>query len=178
MIERRIVRRYATALFNAASKAGVVDSIESDLGLITYVMESSTDLVDAVRSPIVGVEKKREILKSLFADKIHEITLSYLYLLVGKRREDAILQTEEEYILLANEARGMVNVEVTTAVPTTEEEDASLKVMLDKLTGKSVMLEKIVDPEIMGGVIVKIEDSVIDGSLRGQLAALKEKLLS
>ena len=178
MIERRIVRRYATALFSAASKAGVVDIVESDLGLITYVVESSADLLDAIRSPIVGADKKRDILRALFADKIHEITLSYLYLLVDKRREDAILQTEEEYILLANEARGMVTVEVTTAVQMTKEEEAQLKTRLDKMTGKSVLLEEIIDPEIIGGVIVRIEGSVIDGSIKGQLAKLKELLLS
>ncbi|MCL5104737.1 MAG: F0F1 ATP synthase subunit delta [Armatimonadetes bacterium] len=178
MIERRIVRRYATALFSAATKAEVVDRVESDLGLVSYTLESSPGLVDAVKSPLVPASKKRDILKSIFGDKVDPITLSYLYLLVDKRREEALLQTEEEYILLANEARGMVSADVTTAVDLSKEQEASLKAKLSKMTGKTVEIVKIVDPTIMGGALVKIGDRVIDGSVKGQLAVLREQLLS
>ena len=178
MIERRIVRRYATALFSAATKAGVVDGVESDLGLVSYTLESSRGLVDAMKSPLVPASTKREILKSIFGDKVDPITLSYLYLLVDKRREEGMLQTEEEYILLANEARGMVSADVTTAVELDKEQETLIKAKLSKMTGKTVEIVKIIDSRIMGGVLVKIGDRVIDGSVRGQLAALRETLLS
>ena len=178
MIERRIVRRYATALFRGASKMGLIDQVESDLGLVTFAMESSKDLMDAIKAPVIPAQKKREIMQAIFGDKVTELTLSYLYLLVDHRREEAILQTEEEYILLANEARGMVTVQVTTAIELTEDEQSRLKTQLGALTGKHVALEKIISPDIIGGVIVQIKDRIIDGSVRGQLAALKEELLS
>lgn len=178
MIERRIVRRYAEALFNAASKADMIDGIESDLGLITYTFETSPSLMEAFKSPLVPAEVKRNIMRDIFADKVHEITLSYLDLLIDKRREEVILGTEEEYISLANEARGMLIADVTTAVKLIEDEESALKAKLSKMTGKSIQLQKIVDPSIIGGVIVRIEDRVIDGSIKGQLAALKEELLS
>lgn len=178
MIERRIVRRYAQALFNAASKAVVVDRVESDLGFVGYAFESSEELMDAFRSPLVPRDRKKAIVRSLFEDKIHEITLSYLDLLIDHRREDAVLQTEDVYIEIANEARGIVNVQVISAVRLEEDEEARLVVKLNAMTGKSVHLEKHVDPGIIGGAIIRIGDKLIDGSIRGQLASLREQLVS
>lgn len=178
MIERRVVRRYAAALYNAASKAKAVDRIESDLGLVSYVIETSPALMDAITSPLVLKSKKHAILRDIFAGKVHDITMAYLDLLVDKRREEALAMTEEEYIRIANEARGIINVQVVTAVRLTEDEEARLKAKLASRTGKSVHLEKIVDPRIIGGMTVRIVDTVIDGSVRGYLIDLKDKLMS
>lgn len=178
MIERRIVRRYAMALFQAASKAGLVDRVESDLGLISYVLENSPALQDAIGSPLIPIEKKREIIRDIFTEKINEITLSYLNLLVDKRREEAILPTEDEFVILANEARGVLTAYVITAVKMTKDEEQSLIEKLNLTTGKNINLIKEIDPSIIGGVILKIGDTETDGSIKGQLAALNEKLLS
>jgi len=178
VIEPRIVRRYATALFNAARKAGVVDQVESDLGLVSFTVESSPRLRQALESPLVPAERKHGVLDGVFRGKVHEVTLSYLYLLVDKRREEAITATEPVYIELANEARGIVSVNVTTAAPLSKEQEARLKAKLSERTGKTVELAVRVDPSIIGGVSIKIGDTVIDGSIKGQLGTLREKLLS
>jgi len=178
MIPRRVVRRYAAALFSAARKAGVIDRVESDLGLVSYVLDSSPALADAIESPVIPPEKKHDIIRDIFGGNVHEITLSYLLLLVDKRREEAIRQTEEEYIKFANKARGIVDAEVTTAVHLDESEETRIQAKLNAMTGKQVRLIKTVDPNIIGGVLVRIGDTVIDGSIKGQLAALREQLLS
>ena len=178
MIERRIVRRYATALFNAARKAGVVDRVESDLGLVTYTLESMSSLMETLRSPVVPRDRKRTILRDIFADKVHEVTLSFLDLLVEKRREEVVLETEPEYVALADEARGIVKAEVTAAVQLTKQEESQLAAKLSAMTGKTVELSTRIVPEIIGGVMVKIGDTVIDGSIRGQLVELRERLMS
>ena len=178
MIERRIVRRYATALFHAARNAGVVDSVESDLGLLSYALETSPSFLEAVRSPLLPAGRKHAIVDEIFAGKVNDITLSYLHLLVDKRREDAMPDTQEEYVLLANQARGIITAQVTTAVGMTEQQEALITAKLAEMTGKSVHLEKVLDPEVIGGVLVRIGDTVIDGSIRGKLETLREKLLS
>jgi F-type H+-transporting ATPase subunit delta len=114
----------------------------------------------------------------MFANKVHQITLMYLDMLIDKQREGAIGQTEGEYIRLANEARGILVVEVTSAVRLSESEEAALVAKLVEITGKSIHINKHIDPAIIGGLKVRIGDKVIDGSITGQLAALKEKMLS
>jgi len=177
MIEPRIVRRYATALFRAANKAGVIDQIESDLGLVSYTVESSPRLAKALRSPQIPRDVKREILRAIFGGKVHEITLSYLFLLVDKQREEAITATEAVFVELANEARGIIVVDVTSAIELTRQEESRLREKLSARTGKRVELVVHIDPSVIGGLIVKIGDTLIDGSIRGQLAVLKEKMI-
>jgi len=178
MIERRIVRRYATALFEAARKANAIDRVESDLGLVSYALETMPSLMEAVRSPLVQRDHKKAVLRDLFADKIHEVTLSFLDLLVEKRREEVVLETEPEYVALADDARGIAKAEVTAAVHLTAEEESRLAAKLSRMTGKRAELSISVDSGIIGGLMVKIGDTVIDGSIRSQLAAIKEKLLA
>ena len=176
MIERRVVRRYASALYNAAAQADVVDRIESDLGLVEYALEMSGEFKKALFSPLIPADTKRQITAEVFGDRIHKITLAYLDLLFRKRREEVVLETEEEYIRLANEARGIVTAQVVTAVKMTDQEETRIKQKLAELTGKQVRLQKVAIPEIIGGVLVRIGDTVIDGSIRGRLDLLKEKL--
>lgn len=178
MIEPRIVRRYAAALFARARKADAIDRIESDLGLVTHTLRACPDLVDALVSPVIPADKKHAIIAGVFGGSIHEITLSYLDLLVEKRREEAAVLTEAEFVDMANEARGIVDAEVTTAVRLSEDEVSALRSKLSAVTGKNVQLKLAVDSAIIGGVAVRIGDRVIDGSVRGQLVALREKLLS
>jgi F-type H+-transporting ATPase subunit delta len=174
LIDTRIVRRYAAALFQSAQKVEVVDLVESDLGLITYTMETIPTLSEALVSPLIPASKKREVVTSIFRDKIHEITLFYLYLLIDNRREEVIKQTEFEYIRLANEARGIVAAQVTAAIELTESEMAKLKANLSEQMGKRVDITVTVDPSIIGGLIVRIGDTVMDGSVTGQLEKLLE----
>ncbi len=176
MIAKRIVRRYAAALFRAAERSGLVDVVESDLGLVSYAFETSSRLRDAVCSPVVTPEVKRRIIQDLFADKVQQITLDYLNLLIAQRREEAILQTEREFVAFANEFRGVVDAEIITAVELPPELEQRLVDKLEAVFGRTVKARKSIEPDIVAGVIVRIGDRVIDGSIEGSLAALKEKL--
>ncbi|MCX8052371.1 MAG: F0F1 ATP synthase subunit delta [Armatimonadetes bacterium] len=177
MVERRIVRRYAKALFEAARKADAVDRVESDLGFVAYTFEIAPSLMKAVRSPLIPRDRKKAVVRELFADKVHELALSFLDLLIDKRREEIALDVQAEYIALADEARGIVKAEVTSAIPLTRSEESLLAEKLSRLTGKRVELSTVVDLGVIGGVTVRIGDTVIDGSIRGQLRVLKEKLM-
>ena len=185
MIERRIVRRYAAALFAAATKADAVDQVESDLGLVSFVLFGAERMTTTVKqplwemliSPVIAPAKKRDILSDIFKGKISDITLSYLDLCVDKRREEVIKETQSEYVALANEARGIVEVEVTGAVELSTDQEARLISKLFQTTGKQVRLAKKIDPSLIGGLLVRMGDKIIDGSISGQLATLRERLL-
>lgn len=173
----RVVRRYASALFAQAQALGVIDLVESDLGLITYSLDTIPNLSEAFFSPVIPPARKREIVRLVFHNKIHDLTLSYLELLIDKRREELIRITESEYIRLANDARGIVLARVTTAVELTEPEMVRLKDRLCKHTNRNVDLQLEIDQSIIAGVVVRIGDTLLDGSVAGFLERLREKLL-
>jgi len=177
-MQPRVVKRYAAALFSQAQAAGTVDLVESDLGLVTYTLDTVPRLREALFSPLIPASKKREIVTQVFRSKIHELTLFYLYLLIDKRREELIGQTEAEFIHLANEARGVTIARVKSAVELTEQELTSLREKLSAHTGRQVDLQLEIDESIIAGVVVRIGDTVIDGSIAGFLDRLREQLLT
>lgn len=177
MIDLRIVRRYATALFNSAQSADAIDLVESDLGLISYTFEASPQLKDVMVSPLIPSDKKREIVTSIFQGKIQDVTLYYLYLLIDNRREDVVTETEAEYIRVANEVRGVISATVTAAVELTSDEIIRLRAKLSEMTGKQVDVVVDIDPAIIGGLIVRVGDTVMDGSIAGHLAKIKDEFI-
>jgi len=176
--DRRVVRRYAAALYAAARAADAVDAVESDLGLIAYTVEAVPGLADVLSSPVVSPARKRGLVAKIFGDKVHEITLRYLCLLIDKRREKLVTHTEAEYVRLANEARGVTLARVTTAVELTEQEIERLRERLSLHTGQRIELQLEIDEAIIGGVVVRIGDTVLDGSIAGFLERLREHFLS
>jgi F-type H+-transporting ATPase subunit delta len=103
---------------------------------------------------------------------------NFLLLLVDKRREAALPAIIAEYRNLANEARNIAEAEVITAMPLTDAEHKALAVKLSAVTGKNMVLKTQLDTSILGGVIVKIGDKLIDGSVARQLRMLKATLLT
>lgn len=172
-----IARRYAGALFQAARDADAVDRVESDLGLVTYTAEANPSLREVFLHPVVPPDRKKEIVAEIFQAKIEDLTLRFLYLLIDKRREEILEEVEREYVRLANDYRGVIPAMVTTAVPLTADEKSRLAAKLGEWLGKKVELHLSEDQSLIGGVLVRIEDTVIDGSVRGYLEVLRDKLL-
>ena len=177
MRQTAITRRYAGALFEAAKSEDAVDRVESDLGLIAFSLENAPRLREVMVHPLIPAARKKEIAAEVFDGRVQEVTLHFLDLVIDKRREGILEEVEPEYVRLANEFRNVVPVRVTSAVPLTADEQSGLRKKLEKLTGKMVELQLAEDPELIGGLVVQIGDTVIDGSVRGYLASLREKLL-
>jgi len=172
-----LARRYAGALFEGAKDADLIDQVESDLGLLTFTLESTPRLGEALTHPLVPVDRKKEIVTDLLRDRVQDVTLHFLYLLIDKRRAEVLEAVEQEYVRLANEYRNVLPVMVRSAVSLTSEEAAALRKKLEESTGKKIELQFAEDPEIIGGLVIQIGDMVIDGSVRGYLESLRERLL-
>ena len=172
-----LARRYAGAVFEAAKSAGAIDKVESDLGLVTYSLQTMPRLREALSHPLIPAARKKEIAAEVFGGKVEGVTLDFLNLLIDKRREEIIEHVEREYVQLANECRGIVVAVASSAVPLTPEERAGLRAKLEQFTGKKVELRAEEDPGLIGGLLVRIGDTVIDGSVKGYLASLKHRLL-
>jgi F-type H+-transporting ATPase subunit delta len=178
-----VARRYAHALFDlafekdtASNKKSLVDIIESELLEIRTILNNNIELQKVLYHPQIVAAEKKDLLDQLFKGKISEVTSNFLALLVDRRRENYLSDIVDEYVVLANESRGVVEAHVTSAVELKDEEKSELSSILARLTGKKVQTTYQVDPSIVGGVIVRIGDKIIDGSIKTRLTTLREQL--
>ncbi len=173
----KVARRYARALFHAAQKLNRVDAVQNDLVTLVSLWNQNPTLEKALESPLFPADKKNALIDQLFAKDTEPLTRSFLHLLVEKRREEILRTVQEEFRILSDEARGLVRAEATVAAPLTDMDHAALVKGLQTRTGKQVELNVRVDPIILGGVVVRMQDTVIDGSVRGALERLREQML-
>ena len=176
MLEGAVGSRYAGALFEIAERDGNIDKLEQELDNIRDTIKGSRDLEKVMYFSQVNPDEKKAILKGIFKDQISGLTFNFLFLLIDRQREaflDSIVSTFKK---LAYKARNTEQVQVTSAVELNENEKAELEKSLEKLTGKKVQSSYSVDPLLIGGVMVRIGDRIIDGSVRNKLASVREHL--
>ena len=173
----RAARRYATALFATAQRQDKLDSVTRDLHMVVDLMDQTPALDEMWGSKVVPTGKKRELIGMLFGASIDPLTLSFLRLLADKRREDILSLVRLEVQQLSDSSRRLVRAAATFALQPTDDERAKLIQSLEKRTGEHVELTVNVDPRILGGVVVRMHDKIIDGSVRGTLESLREQLL-
>ena len=178
MAELTVVRRYARALFDSANRAGAVEQLENELQAVDQLLRQTRQLTAALRAPTIPLTRKRELLNTAFGSRVSPLTLRFLHLVVDRRREDVLPQIYGEFRHLANELRGILPVQVTAATRLTDEERDALVSALTQRTGKQIRLEMAVDPALMGGVVLRMGDTVIDGSVRTKLAQLRQRLFA
>ncbi|MEW6065836.1 F0F1 ATP synthase subunit delta [Desulforamulus profundi] len=178
MLRGAVARRYAQALYEIAQAKNALETMEQELKGIAEAVEGTRELQKVLYHPQVLPGEKKNLLKSLFADKVSAETMKFLGLVVDKRRENYIAGIAAEFSALANEARGKVAAEVTTAIELGEEQKQELVKVASRLAGKEVEPTFAVDPSLIGGVVVKIGSKVIDGSIKTRLASLKSRLMS
>ncbi len=176
MKNTRVARRYAQALMMTTDSTAAIDAIAADLELIRKTLEASRELRRLVASPIVSVERKQRVFRELFGARVNSITLSFLELLTEKQREKILPEVIEQYLALRDERYGIVNVDVAAAIEVTPQQERRLAEQLERYTKKKVRLRFTIDKAILGGLRVKIGDTVLDASVKHQLALLRERL--
>ncbi|MEG6522856.1 F0F1 ATP synthase subunit delta [Desulfotomaculum sp. 1211_IL3151] len=178
MLRGAVARRYAQALYEIAQDKNTLEAIEQELKGVAEAIEGTRELQKVLYHPQVLPGEKKNLLKAIFGDKISAKTLHFLSLVVDKRRENYISGIAAEFSFLANEARGKVAAEVTTAVAIDEQQKQELIKVASRLAGKEVEPTFAVDPSLIGGVVVRIGSKVIDGSIKTRLATIKSRLMS
>jgi F-type H+-transporting ATPase subunit delta len=175
VIYRRVARRYATALFGAASQQGAAAEVERDLRAAHERIAADLSLATALAHPEIPSPRKQEIVQAAFQG-LHRVALSFLGLLVERRRHEYLAAVIDEYRHLADDARSLVRARATSAVPLTPEQKERLRRALERHTGKTVELDDEVDPSLLAGLLVQMDDQVIDASARGRLERMRELL--
>jgi F-type H+-transporting ATPase subunit delta len=175
--ESKIARVYARALYQAAAEEGRVDDVRRDLGALVQAVQDSSPLRQLLLAEDISDPRKKGILLEL-TDGGEPMVRNLLQLLVDKSREPELEATYQRFVALAEQAAGIVHVEVVTAVPMTPELARTLTAKLEAVLQKKVELATAVDEDILGGLKLQIGDKIADASVRYRLRELRESLIS
>ena len=178
MIEESLVEGYAKALFEVAVNKGDTGEIEKDLDGIKELLGNNKKFCEILYHPCIVKADKKEIINKIIVPLCSSKWVkNLLFLLIDKRRERILINLPDIYKTVAARIRGIVSIKVQTAIPLTEERLAGLRNNLEKLIKKKVEIETEVNKEIIGGMIIRIENKIIDGSITNHLKNLKKSLL-
>ena len=172
----RVASRYAKALLGLASERGELGAIDSDINTLSSLVDSSREFELLLVSPVIKPDQKKSVIEALLKDKISEATFSFIMLLVSKGRESIVPSIIEE---TKAQLRTMNNIQaatVKTASPLDHDSRAKILAEVAKLHNGEVELKEIVDPGILGGFVLRMDDKEIDASIKRQLSTLGRKL--
>jgi F-type H+-transporting ATPase subunit delta len=163
-------------MFQLAVEEGVLTDVNRDLKLCAYAFKSEPEYLKILSSPVVSVREKQTMLQAVFRDRCHELVYNFLCLLAEKGRISLFEEIQKDFVERYNRSQNLLDVEVTTCVPLTEELRQKLIQKLQRQTGKNVSVTEKVDESILGGVVVKYDNTVIDGSVKNRFNELSKRL--
>lgn len=176
MHEATVARNYAEALLALATKVDNRDGFATMIRDVSNAMTSDVTVHQFMESPRVSYEEKIAVLGKALGDRVPAVFLRFLDAMVRNRRQMLIPAVATEYANLLDEAEGRVHADVTVARPVDDGETQRIAAQLSKALGKNVVPHVSVNPAIMGGVVVKIGDTVMDGSVRRRLNVLAQRM--
>jgi len=178
MRDSTIARNYAETLLVLATRAEDLRGWGKMLTDVASAMRENPSLKLFLESPRVSAAKKSEVIGKAFTDRMPRLMLRFIQTLVMHRRQMLIPEIATEYLNLVDEAEGRIHARVTVAKETDEAGRDAIANHLSRVFGKQVVPHLTVDPSIMGGVIVHVGDTVLDGSVKKRLASLRRKMLT
>jgi F-type H+-transporting ATPase subunit delta len=177
MLKGAIARRYAGAMFELALKQDALERTLDDVQGIARLFSKRT-LAYLLREPKVPAQRKEKVLREALSSRVLPISLNLALLVVQRGLVDLMPNIAAELQQMVLDYKNQATAEVTTAMPMDEQQQALVKQALEKRTGKTILLATRVNPEILGGVVARVGDQVIDGSIQQRLQALKRQLLT
>lgn len=167
---------YAKAIFEIAMSEGAIERVADELFRIARTLEKEHQLRQTLTDIAMPVEGKEKLIDDLLGDKASPHTINILKFVVGAGRARQLVEISDELARLAEEESKREIAEVRTAVELDDDQKTKLAEALGKATGKNVTVKVIVDKSVIGGVLAKMGDLVIDGTIRNKLDTLKNTL--
>jgi F-type H+-transporting ATPase subunit delta len=167
---------YAAALLQVARAEGSLENVEDELFRVARTLEANDELRSTLTDPAIPVERRQAIVEDLLAGKASPITTALVSFVVGAGRGRDLPVIIDKLVAEAAEERQEAVAEVRTAIPLTDDQQARLAEALGRATGKRVSVKVVVDPSVLGGVVSRVGDTVIDGTVRHRLEQLRETI--
>ena len=174
-MDQHAARIYAQALLKAAREAGTLDATRSDLEAFTGAMKETPELAVALFNPKIDTATKKQVVGELTAGG-DRIFVNFIKLLIDKRRTLILFDLAQWFGKLVEKESGVVEVEVTSAIELPEETRSTIRRRIEKATGGKVKMKETVHEGIVGGLVLRLGDVIVDGSLRSRLRQLKDRL--
>ena len=174
----RAARRYAVALMDDVEGRREMDAVAADLAMIGSLLEKSRELRLFLVSPVVSAQKKVQVFDALLKKRVSDTTVMFVRLLISKHRGGLLPEIVEQFSVLRDVKLGVVQAEVQSAVGVTSSQRNTLQEQLNRYTRKKVNLRLAVAPELKGGLLIRIGDTVLDASVRRQLELLRDRFVT
>lgn len=171
-----VAATYAEALYEAAVDAGALDRVTGEVTAFAEAVAASDELRGALESPEVDAERKKAVIGAL-ADEVHPLTLNFLRVLIDRRRLQELPEVAEALRDRVDRAERRLEVEAVTALPLPPDLRERIVARVREQTGAAeVELTESVDPDIVGGLVLRVGGVVVDGSLRQRIEGLRRTL--
>jgi F-type H+-transporting ATPase subunit delta len=173
--EEQVARVYAQALFDAAKEAGVVEDVRRELDEFVAALAASASLRNVLADPRVDTAAKRRVLSEITRGG-QSLLANVLLLMLERGRFAAVPDLYQAYDALAIVEEGVVEVEVVSATELSPETEKKIAARVQEATGRRVELARRVDPSILGGLVLRIGDVIVDGSVKARIRQLRRRL--
>src|SRR5579859_1055661 len=177
MLKGAIGRRYAEAIFAIARENNTIDRTLEDVQGIASLF-SQRKLAYLLNEPKIPTQRKEQAIRQALEAKVLRTSLNLALLVVQRELVEAMPNIARQLAQLVLDYKNQAIADVTTAAPMDEQQLRQVRQALEQRTGKTILMQTKVQPEILGGVIARVGDQVIDGSIRHRLATLKQQLLT
>ena len=174
----RAAIRYAKAILSFALEQNKEVEVNDDMLLIANTIDESEDLQLLLSSPIIKSQLKKAAIKEVFSSKIISLSIGLLDLLIDNKRLSILNEVAKKYTILFDALKGIEVAQVTTAVPLTEALNKQVLSKVKEITGKEATIENNINPDVIGGFILRIGDVQYDASIANKLQGLKRQFES
>lgn len=179
VVSSEITEPYAQALMSLAQAHNLTDEFGENVKSLITLLKDSPDLDQFLANPFVNADRKKDVLQQIVGDQIHPFVKNFLMLLVERRRINFLAGICAEYVALLRKLKQTVLAEVVSAVELNDGQRQTVREKVIAITGaREVELEAKIDPDLIGGVVIKVGSQVVDASLRGQLRRISLRLTS
>lgn len=175
MNESIISVRYSKALFLSAKEKGIVDRVREDMKLLLEI-SAQEDVRDLITSPVIQKSIKRDTLNEVFKDSVGTISMSLILLTVTNNREAFLPGIARSFIDMADRFNGITKVTLTTAVTVSDSVRQSITGLIERRLQTTVDLEEKRDTGVIGGFLLKVEDTFVDASVKSQLRKIRKQI--
>ena len=171
------IRAYATAVLEIGRAEGELEKVERELLTVAQTFATSNELRDALTNPQLSFERKQGIIDDLIGGRASSLTVGLVSFIVAQGRATELTAIVDALVSQVAATRSKAVAEIRSAVPLDQAIMERLVAVLSRVTGKDLEVKAVVDPELLGGIVARVGDVVIDGSIASRMAEIRQVLL-